>query len=129
MDIGLRNLIDEELLDHSEESRRYHDAAARRRPDLSHFDGVRRARAERAASPDTASPRVAEHRVQTGGRAVSLRIVPPVPEPSRGVVLDIPGGGFLLSLAARGDTRNAQLADSLAVTVVSVDYRLAPEEP
>jgi acetyl esterase/lipase len=45
------------------------------------------------------------------------------------VLLDLPGGGFFLGLAARGDARNAHLADTLGVTVVSVDYRLAPEDP
>ena len=31
--------------------------------------------------------------------------------------------------ASRNDARNAQLADSLRITVVSVEYRLAPEHP
>ncbi|HEX8343958.1 MAG TPA: alpha/beta hydrolase [Actinoplanes sp.] len=47
----------------------------------------------------------------------------------RGVYLDIPGGGFYLSSAAAGDTHNTALAESLGIAVVSVDYRLAPENP
>lgn len=48
---------------------------------------------------------------------------------SRATYLDIHGGGFYMDSAARGDARNARLADALGVTVVSVDYRLAPECP
>jgi len=60
---------------------------------------------------------------------VPVRIITPENGASRAVYLDIQGGGFFLGFAARGDVRNAQLADALGVTVVSVDYRLAPEEP
>jgi acetyl esterase len=45
------------------------------------------------------------------------------------VHLDIPGGGFYLGSTAGGDARNAALARSLRVAVVSVDHRLAPEHP
>lgn len=67
--------------------------------------------------------------VETGGRQVSVRIIRPGTGPTKGVHLDIHGGGFYMDTAARGDTRNRQLADSLGVVVVSVDYRLAPEDP
>ena len=42
-----------------------------------------------------------------------------------GVYLDIHGGGFYLGSAAMNDRRAARLAGSLALAVVSVDYRLA----
>src|SRR4051812_8964950 len=41
----------------------------------------------------------------------------------------MPGGGFYLGSTAGGDTRNSALAESLGIAVVSVDYRLAPENP
>ncbi|SFT96157.1 Acetyl esterase/lipase [Geodermatophilus amargosae] len=38
-------------------------------------------------------------------------------------------GGFYLGATAGGDARNAALAESLGIAVVSVDHRLAPEDP
>ncbi len=58
-----------------------------------------------------------------------LRVTTPVAGPSRASYLDIHGGGFYLGSAAERDARNAQLADALEITVVSVEYRLAPEHP
>lgn len=49
--------------------------------------------------------------------------------PPRGVYLDIHGGGFYLGPTARENARNQQLADTLGLAVVSVDYRIAPEDP
>ncbi|GAA4055511.1 alpha/beta hydrolase [Nonomuraea soli] len=46
-----------------------------------------------------------------------------------GVFLDIHGGGFYSGSAAASDVRNRLLADTLGIVVVSVDYRLAPENP
>lgn len=47
----------------------------------------------------------------------------------RGVFLDIHGGGFYMGSAAGSDVRNRELADTLGIAVVSVEYRLAPEDP
>jgi acetyl esterase/lipase len=58
-----------------------------------------------------------------------VRIITPERDEVRAVYVDIHGGGFYLGSAARGDARNARLADALGVAVVSVDYRLAPEHP
>ncbi|MBP1325386.1 acetyl esterase/lipase [Leucobacter exalbidus] len=43
--------------------------------------------------------------------------------------MEIHTGGFYLGSAAGSDVRNRRLVDALGVAVVSVDYRLAPEDP
>jgi acetyl esterase/lipase len=73
--------------------------------------------------------KVLEQFVKAQGRKVQVRIIEPKGGNSTGVFLNIPGGGLYLSEAARNDAYNARIADSLGVTVVSVDYRLAPENP
>lgn len=62
---------------------------------------------------------------------------PPVPvivyrphrETGRACVLDVHGGGFTMGTAAMNQAANLRIASRLGVTVVSVDYRLAPEHP
>lgn len=66
--------------------------------------------------------------VEAAGRQVPVRIFSPSTAP-RGVYLDIHGGGFYLGPTARENARNQQLADTLGFAVVSVDYRIAPEDP
>ena len=63
-----------------------------------------------------------------GGR-LRLRIYTPAPMPSRGVLYYIHGGGLVLSSIEAYDARCAYWASSTGCTVVSVDYRLAPENP
>jgi acetyl esterase/lipase len=46
-------------------------------------------------------------------------------EPARGVVIDIHGGGWAMGNATMDDAFNVSLVRDCAVTVVSVDYRLA----
>ena len=91
-------------------------------------DELRDVRAGRSA-PDTAHPPAIEEAVDVGGPSVPVRIFAPSDAAARGVYLDIHGGGFYMDSAARDDVRNRALADSLGVVVVSVDYRLAPEQP
>jgi acetyl esterase/lipase len=66
--------------------------------------------------------------VEAEDRKVPVRVFRPSGAP-RGVHLDIHGGGFYLGPTARENARNQQLADTLDIAVVSVDYRIAPEEP
>ncbi|WP_448003671.1 alpha/beta hydrolase [Agromyces bauzanensis] len=58
-----------------------------------------------------------------------MRIHFPTSTAPRGVFLDIHGGGFYMGSAAGSDVRNRELADTLGIVVVSVEYRLAPEDP
>jgi acetyl esterase len=51
------------------------------------------------------------------------------PDTIRAVVLEIHGGGWSLGTASSDDVQNDQMARTCKVAVVSVDYRLAPENP
>ena len=51
------------------------------------------------------------------------------PDTIRAVVLDIHGGGWILGEPANDAQFNDELARTCKVAVVSVDYRLAPENP
>jgi acetyl esterase len=58
---------------------------------------------------------------------LALRIFKP--DTVRAVVLEIHGGGWSLGTAASDDIQNDKMARTCKVVVVSVDYRLAPENP
>lgn len=58
---------------------------------------------------------------------VSLHVLP-CSDP-RGVLLHIHGGGFMLGSAAHQDAVLQRIADNVGVVCVSVEYRLAPENP
>jgi acetyl esterase len=134
MEVGLKHLIDEELAAYVAESRAlFGDSAANAanqpQPDLSTPEGLRDARNMLPSRAGPAGRLITEHVAEAGGRQVPVRIITPQTRTPRGVYLEMHGGGFYLSSAARGDTRNARLADAVGVAVVSVDYRLAPEHP
>ena len=59
---------------------------------------------------------------------VPLRIIAPEGEPS-GTFLHLHGGGWTLGESDGQDLRLQRLARETGLTVVSVDYRLAPENP
>jgi acetyl esterase/lipase len=70
----------------------------------------------------------AETRTLAGSEgAVTLRIFRP--EASRGVYFHIHGGGWALGAAHQQDPLLEAIADRCALTVASVEYRLAPEHP
>lgn len=50
-------------------------------------------------------------------------------QPNKPALLQIHGGGMVLSGPEISDSRNIAIASHLGITVVSVDYRLAPEHP
>ena len=60
--------------------------------------------------------------------ALSLRIIAPEQKP-KGTFLHLHGGGWTLGESAAQDPRLQRLARDTGLTVVSVDYRLAPEDP
>jgi acetyl esterase/lipase len=62
------------------------------------------------------------------GGAVRLRVIA-AGGTTAGVFLHIHGGGWTLGNADMQDPRLARLARDTGLTVVSVDYRLAPEQP
>lgn len=119
---------------HVEESRSFYaalraGARVRPPPDLTTAEGLQQARdslPDRSAQLD---PPVVERNAEAGGRQVPVRVIAPKIGNARAIYLDIHGGGFYLSSAARNDVRNARLAKALGITVVSVEYRLAPESP
>lgn len=59
---------------------------------------------------------------------VPVRIISPAGRP-KGLVLDFHGGGWVIGNAQMNDTVNAAMVKACEVTVVSVDYRLAPATP
>lgn len=133
MKVGLDQLIDDELWAYVEEIQEFRAAVAARtaaqpQPDLTTPEGLQEAR-QGLTRRDPISPPPAEVLAEARGRAVPIRVIAPQSGDARAVYLDIYGGGFYLGSAARSDARNRRLADALGITVVSVDYRLAPEHP
>lgn len=127
MKLGLSHLIDPGLLPLVERSRCFYaDRAPGRGP--SSREELRAIRAA-VVGPAASGPSPVEESISAAGRTVLVRIHTPTDRPATGAVLEIHGGGFYMGSAADSDDRNRQLADSLGVAVVSVDYRLAPEHP
>lgn len=62
-----------------------------------------------------------------GGHKVSLRVV--APDNPRGVYLHIHGGGWVLGAADLQDAMLERIAGNTGLACVSVEYRLAPENP
>lgn len=134
MNIGLEELIPPELKALAEETKRLSVIKSatlqnKQPPDLATSAGLQTARQARMPANVLTDRKVIEEVAQVGNKKVSMRIIKPKVGESKGIYLNIPGGGFYLSEAARNDTYNAWLADNLEMTVMSVDYRLAPEYP
>ena len=127
MQVGLNCLVPAELEKHVPESRAFYAERGQRRGPAS-LEELLQARAEYVPAPLPAGVTV-EQIVDASRRTIALRICMPKNTHVHGVYLDIPGGGFYLGSTAGGDARNAALAESLGIAVVSVDYRLAPENP
>ncbi|WP_228994919.1 alpha/beta hydrolase fold domain-containing protein [Streptomyces sp. DH8] len=109
------------------EARAFYGARTAGRGPVS-FEELKAVRARRSAPP-AADPPAVEEMAEAAGARVPVRVFLPSGGPPRGVHLDIHGGGFYMDTAAHGDVRNRSLAEALGAVVVSVDYRLAPEDP
>jgi acetyl esterase len=134
MKVGLEQLIDPRLTAFVEEAREFNTAAAAAKNTFGEVDpstpeGLEAHRTGLSVRPTADGPPAEEVLAEAGGRQVPVRITNPRAESPRGVYLEIHGGGFYMSRAERSDFRNRQIADAAGVAVVSVDYRLAPENP
>ncbi len=66
--------------------------------------------------------------IEGPGGPIALRIIPPEGQPT-GTFLHLHGGGWTLGESDGQDLRLQRLARETGLVVVSVDYRLAPENP
>ncbi|HTR74313.1 MAG TPA: alpha/beta hydrolase [Solirubrobacterales bacterium] len=134
MRVGLDDLTDPRLAALVAEAREFAAAAAAAGNPAMEADprtpeGLKAHRVGLSRRPDPEGPPPEEVLAEAAGREVPVRITSPRGAEPRGVYLEIHGGGFYMSSAARSDFRNRRLADSLGIAVVGVDYRLAPEHP
>ncbi|MHA7900481.1 MAG: alpha/beta hydrolase [Henriciella sp.] len=58
-----------------------------------------------------------------------IKYAPKRPRDPSGAYLHVHGGGYIMGAPEMADARNVRLAAELGITVLSVDYRLAPEHP
>lgn len=77
--------------------------------------------------PVKAHAKVEERLIPGPGGSVPIRIF--IPDQVRGVYLHFHGGGFMLGRAYHQDVPLVRLAQECHIATVSVDYRLAPENP
>ena len=99
--------------------------------------GFRAAMVELSVKPEAsthADVRIEELTIPGGGKAAqSIRCLLFKPTPtqraSAAVLLHIHGGGFVMGMPEMDATRNIELARATGCTILSVDYRLAPEHP
>lgn len=134
MEVSLRMLIKSEAQSLADETRLFHNnrkavAKKKRQPDPTTPDGLQQARNSRKPYSALADRNVVQRMAEWKGNKVPVRIILPQGTQPQGVYLNIPGGGFYLDEAARNDAYNARVADSLGMVVISVEYRLAPENP
>jgi acetyl esterase/lipase len=73
------------------------------------------------------SPNAADVRIPADGHEVLARVI--APQSPRGVCLHLHGGGWMTGAPRLYDRALEDLAQATALTVVSVDYRKAPEHP
>jgi acetyl esterase/lipase len=96
---------------------------------------IRRAESEALVLADALASGVAREEIEVPGLELGqppvrcLKYIPVSTPGSGAAYLHIHGGGYLLGSPESTDQRNVFLANELGITIVSVDYRLAPEHP
>jgi acetyl esterase len=83
-------------------------------------------------APDLTNVECSMDRAHVGDdrRPVDVRVYSPTSRSSSTpAVLDVHGGGFVLGSAENSHAHNVRIVRELGVVVVSVEYRLAPEDP
>lgn len=99
------------------------------RLDAADLPGLRAAAAQRAGA-DPLPDRVERVQVESADGAVRALLVRPLePASTGGALLWLNGGGYVLGDARQGLPFLIELADRAGVSVLSPDYRLAPEHP
>ncbi|MBS1105390.1 MAG: alpha/beta hydrolase [Deltaproteobacteria bacterium] len=86
-----------------------------------------RERGEGVWGPIVTVPEARVRRIPGPNGEISVRVI--APESPRGVYLHFHGGGWALGAAHHCDVANLRIAQQCGIAVVSVDYRLAPEDP
>jgi acetyl esterase/lipase len=81
------------------------------------------------AAPRPPGITVSDERVAAEGRDIPIRIYRPEGQGTGAGLLYLHGGGYIMGDLDSHDSIVAELAARARVTVVSVDYRLAPEHP
>lgn len=96
---------------------------------------IREAAAQMTELVDAASFGVKREEIEVPGLADDQPAVrclvyrPNQSDGTTGAYLHLHGGGYLLGAPEGSDLHNVRIAQQLGITIVSVDYRLAPEHP
>jgi acetyl esterase/lipase len=86
-----------------------------------------RARGEGPFPPVAKSSRARTVAIEGPSGTIPVRVI--APERPRGVYLHFHGGGWVLGASDQQDPLLERIADATGLTAVSVEYRLAPENP
>jgi acetyl esterase/lipase len=82
----------------------------------------------RSFDPGVRSERAHDHIADTDLGPIGIRVIHPA-STAQGVFVHIHGGGFVVGSNDQFDLLLERLADATSLTVASVNYRLAPEDP
>ena len=86
-----------------------------------------RERGDSVWGPIVTVPEARVRRIPGFAGEISVRVI--APASPNGVYLHFHGGGWALGAAHHSDVANKRIAEHCGLAVMSVDYRLAPEDP